>query len=46
MAKKNKNKKNKISTAPDYDGEEKNKSLLGKNAIFTPEVIDLSLIHI
>ena len=27
--------------------EERNKSLLGKNAIFTPEVIDdLSLIHI
>jgi len=40
MAKKNKNKKNKISTAPDYDGEGRNKSLLGKNAIFTPEVID------
>ena len=40
MGKKNKIKKDKISTAPDYDGEEKNKSLLGKNAIFTPEVID------
>ena len=24
----------------------RNKSLLGHNAIFTPEVIDLSLIHI
>ena len=40
MGKKNKIKKNKISTAPDYDGEGRNKSLLGKNVIFTPEVID------
>ena len=40
MGKKNKVKKNKISSAPDHDGEERNKSLLGKNVIFTPEVID------
>ncbi|MDC0059699.1 FMN-binding glutamate synthase family protein [Pelagibacteraceae bacterium] len=40
MGKKNKIKKDKISTAPDYDGEGRNKSLLGKNVIFTPEVID------
>ena len=40
MAKKNKIKNGKTPVAPDYDGEEKNKSLLGKNAIFTPEVID------
>ena len=44
MGKKNKIKKDKISTAPDYDGEGRNKSLLGKNVIFTPEVIDA--IHI
>ena len=40
MAKKNKIKNGKTSVAPDYDGEGRNKSLLGKNVIFTPEVID------
>ena len=40
MVKKNKIKKNKISTPPDHDEGERNKSLLGKNVIFTPEVID------
>ena len=40
MAKKNKIKNGKTPVAPDYDGEGRNKSLLGKNAIFTPDVID------
>jgi len=40
MAKKNKIKNAKTPVAPDYDGEGRNKSLLGKNAIFTPDVID------
>jgi len=44
MAKKNKKtngkKNSKATAAPDYDGEGRNKSLLGKNAIFTPDVID------
>ena len=29
-----------------HEDGKRNKSLLGHNAIFTPEVIDLSLIHI
>jgi len=40
MAKKNKIKNGKTPVASDYDGEGRNKSLLGKNAIFTPDVID------